>query len=274
MIIIIAILIITIIILLNIIIGVSNNKILSDNLTDVDVDNSNQRQKSKEGLQGETEYLDNLTKDRYVMNMNDYLRDENFNKIPLTTQSNMPIEFRNNIKYDKDAITSQPYYGAWHNEKPCSPFYNQIPRYDVNQTDDDPRLKPTYPCNMPNSSKPSKHSSGGNLISNISIDEDIYDEWDSKLENSVNEKFTNKSAEKKTAQANMQNSINELYLKDGCLGDDQMTSMQLYIGDRNRKAINNRTKFDKTSLLPYVSEELEDNENRVWWENENLEQYM
>lgn len=215
------------------------------------------------------DYLDNLFYDRYLDRMNIYNRDKKFNEIPLTTQSNTPIEFRRLSNSSKNDLNNKQYYNNRYNPKSCSPFYDKN-LYDYHQSDDNPRLKPTYPC----PSDKSNFLHGGNLISNISTNEDAYGDDDYKFESMINKENTDKDSIVKNKIANIQNSINESYAADGCLGDDGMVKMQLYLGDKNRQAINNKMKIDKNTLIPFVSEELDDNESRIWWDNQDLEQYM
>ena len=67
---------------------------------------------------------------------------------------------------------------------------------------------------------------------------------------------------------NVRTSINRLYMDSICPGDDRLYKKAQDVAIRNRDAINNRCKFDRNSLSPYVSEELVDNENRDWWCND------
>lgn len=60
-------------------------------------------------------------------------------------------------------------------------------------------------------------------------------------------------------------SIIRLYKDSACPGDELMTLKAQHIGRKNKDAINNRARYHKKQLLPYVKEELESNENREWW---------
>lgn len=71
--------------------------------------------------------------------------------------------------------------------------------------------------------------------------------------------------------------ITELYLASNLPGDGdaKLAAKMLESGRRSQQATINRVAYNANSLRPYVSEELKDNENRIWYEDfEDLEYFM
>jgi len=65
------------------------------------------------------------------------------------------------------------------------------------------------------------------------------------------------------------------YRGDVCRGDQRMAESMRAIGMRAQEATLNRAAFDKRTLLPFVAEELDANENRQWWDdNQDLDAEM
>jgi hypothetical protein len=57
-------------------------------------------------------------------------------------------------------------------------------------------------------------------------------------------------------------------------GDDKLMSKMQHLSLKNKEAIIIRAGFNKYSLVDYFNEELNDHENSIWWDNQDLEQYM
>lgn len=56
--------------------------------------------------------------------------------------------------------------------------------------------------------------------------------------------------------------------------DDVFTSYGKHIGSKSKLATDIRSTYDVNSARKYFKYELMDHENRPWWENDNLGQYM
>ena len=63
-------------------------------------------------------------------------------------------------------------------------------------------------------------------------------------------------------------SIQELYKDMGCSGDTKIANRMKYMGLQDRMAHDIRAKWNVEKLRPYFVEELEENENRDWWETD------
>jgi hypothetical protein len=60
----------------------------------------------------------------------------------------------------------------------------------------------------------------------------------------------------------------------GCHGDDALASRMKYMSTMNKRAMDAQAKQDKNSVSYLFEEELSDNNNRDWWENQDLEYLM
>lgn len=72
----------------------------------------------------------------------------------------------------------------------------------------------------------------------------------------------------------LQNSIVSLYMNDVCPGDDRLYKKAQHTSIKNKRAIDAKASLDKYSLLPFLKEELDDNANREWWSQDDLEWQM
>ena len=54
-------------------------------------------------------------------------------------------------------------------------------------------------------------------------------------------------------------------------GDELLAYKMAHISVKNRNAIHNRTRFTSDNFRKYYQEELDQEESRVWWENDALE---
>jgi hypothetical protein len=62
-----------------------------------------------------------------------------------------------------------------------------------------------------------------------------------------------------------------IYYDMACSGDNALTDRMLEQGKRPQQATDARAKFDKYSMLQYLSEELNSAANSRWWDNDALE---
>lgn len=69
--------------------------------------------------------------------------------------------------------------------------------------------------------------------------------------------------------------LHRVYQGDLCRGDQRIAEKMREIGQHAQQSIINRVAFHKNSLTPYVSEELDANENVDWWtDNQDLDAEM
>jgi hypothetical protein len=54
-------------------------------------------------------------------------------------------------------------------------------------------------------------------------------------------------------------------------GDEKLANKMAHVSIKNRNAIHNRTRYSSDNFRKYFQEELDENEHRVWWENDILE---
>jgi hypothetical protein len=64
--------------------------------------------------------------------------------------------------------------------------------------------------------------------------------------------------------------LNELYNLVGCNGDTRLASLMKFQSQKNKRAIDNRAAFDRTSAQQYFTDELNIEEKRIWWENPDV----
>lgn len=55
-------------------------------------------------------------------------------------------------------------------------------------------------------------------------------------------------------------------------GDDMLFAKMKHTSLQSRDAIHYRALYNKCSLLPYLKQELDDNENREWWVRDNYDE--
>ena len=67
------------------------------------------------------------------------------------------------------------------------------------------------------------------------------------------------------------NMINDLYDEFVEPGDNALSLRMLEMGKKAKQSIDNRAKFDKNSIQPYIEEELRMFSNSRWWEDDSLE---
>jgi hypothetical protein len=66
-------------------------------------------------------------------------------------------------------------------------------------------------------------------------------------------------------------SIQKVHSYMGTLGDTKLFNRMKYSGLQPQLAKDIRARYNKYSMLPYFKEELDEQENRIWWENDALE---
>jgi hypothetical protein len=66
-------------------------------------------------------------------------------------------------------------------------------------------------------------------------------------------------------------SIKNIHSYMGTTGDTKLFNRMKYSGLQPQLAKDIRAQYNKYSMLPYFKEELDEQENRIWWENNELE---
>jgi hypothetical protein len=66
-------------------------------------------------------------------------------------------------------------------------------------------------------------------------------------------------------------SIQKIHPYMGTMGDTKLFNRMKYSGLQPQLAKDIRAQYNKYSMLPYFKEELDEQENRIWWENNELE---
>ena len=97
---------------------------------------------------------------------------------------------------------------------------------------------------------------------------------DTKLDLSVKNKNPNNYNNKKEidiALVDNGDSIQKVHSYMGTLGDTKLFNRMKYSGLQPQLAKDIRTRYNKYSMLPYFKEELDEQENKIWWENDALE---
>ena len=87
------------------------------------------------------------------------------------------------------------------------------------------------------------------------------------------DKYNNKK-EIDIAYVDNGDSIQKVHSYMGNLGDTKLFNRMKYSGLQPQLAKDIRSRYNKYSMLPYFKEELDEQENRVWWENDALENEM
>jgi hypothetical protein len=66
--------------------------------------------------------------------------------------------------------------------------------------------------------------------------------------------------------------INKLYdLDENSCGDDKLANKMKHMSLKNKQAIINRAKWNKSSFIPFIEEELNNHSNSIWWDNQDYE---
>ena len=87
------------------------------------------------------------------------------------------------------------------------------------------------------------------------------------------DKYNNKK-EIDIAYVDNGDSIQKVHSYMGTLGDTKLFNRMKYSGLQPQLAKDIRSRYNKYSMVPYFKEELDEQENRVWWENDALESEM
>ncbi len=58
----------------------------------------------------------------------------------------------------------------------------------------------------------------------------------------------------------------------GCSGDNSIMKKMSHVSSMNKRALTARSNFSSNSIKKYFEEELRDHSNRIWWDNQDLEQ--
>lgn len=95
----------------------------------------------------------------------------------------------------------------------------------------------------------------------------VYEIPDVKIDDAIMNSHYYKDDHLEQKARNLRDSINMLYAEYIEPGDDRLYQKMQHLGKKDKNAINYRAKFDKSSLSPWVSEELDSAENSIWWEN-------
>lgn len=64
------------------------------------------------------------------------------------------------------------------------------------------------------------------------------------------------------------NYLKNIFDEIGSLGDNKLAHRMKYLSNMNRVAIDNRARLDKYTNLNYLTEELDDHANSVWWDDD------
>lgn len=91
------------------------------------------------------------------------------------------------------------------------------------------------------------------------------------LESSINRQMGDENLDQDNE---LRNSINKLYFGDICRGDAKMAYKAMHMGRKNKDAIVNRARFNRYTIEPLFAEELNNNENRDWYDCDQLENRM
>lgn len=62
----------------------------------------------------------------------------------------------------------------------------------------------------------------------------------------------------------------EMYHLMGCNGDTKLANRMKFQSLKNKAAMDNRARYDRTSSQPYFTDELAIEEKRIWWENPDV----
>lgn len=68
--------------------------------------------------------------------------------------------------------------------------------------------------------------------------------------------------------------IRTLHSSLGCGADNQLCNRMKYTGSQAKMSQDIRARFNKYSLMPYLEEEMRENEELHWWESDDLDEDM
>lgn len=64
-------------------------------------------------------------------------------------------------------------------------------------------------------------------------------------------------------------SVEDIHRKMGSSGDNRLANRMKYMGIQSQLSKNIRSRYNKYNLLPFLEEEMQEDENRDWWINES-----
>lgn len=117
-------------------------------------------------------------------------------------------------------------------------------------------------CNQPNISASNKINMSDEIVdlNELSDDDEITEEITQELNKQL---YTNNAAKYQNLHnANMQD------------GDSALANRMKVQSGRAKESIDNKARFNKYSLGPYLEQELQDHANMRWWDNPALEQHF
>ena len=106
--------------------------------------------------------------------------------------------------------------------------------------------------------------SGGKLVNKVSRNEK-----DDEMMSYINRPNVDDEIDKQR-HMKLQENITKLYMNDVVPGDDRLYKKEQHISIKNKRALDAKAKYDKNSLVPWVSQELNDAENSRWWDCDAL----
>lgn len=68
--------------------------------------------------------------------------------------------------------------------------------------------------------------------------------------------------------------IRTIYTNSGCIADNQLCNRMKYTGAQAKMSQDIRARYNKYTLMPYLEEEMRENEDLHWWEDDSLEELM
>lgn len=172
-------------------------------------------------------------------------------------------------------------YRKWHNYTKCRPSYITCDSDSDSDYDSDINRQKTKKNKLKKKQKKYKTPSKSDIdqiqhrVKKIPTDlkavSRISDKTiDKHLNNTLMEQSKSDKEIDDRQSLRLRDSINQIWMDDVCPGDAKIFLKELHSGQKNKKSIDARAKYDRNSFMPWVRQELDDAEHSVWWENENF----
>lgn len=101
---------------------------------------------------------------------------------------------------------------------------------------------------------------------NDEINDEINDD-----NNECNRILDNIISEEPDDEDNSRGDAEKIYRKMGSNGDDRLAERSSYNGQQGKLSKDIRANYNKYSFSPYLLEELEEGEKKIWWDNDQLD---